>query len=337
MILVKKRIIAATLYYGGFVGLIKTSQKESIIVGYHRILPSNSKERDFIQPGMYVTLETFEKHISYLSRNYNIISLKDILKEKKAHRACVVTFDDGWADNYKYAFPVLKRYNIPATIFLATKKVGTSEWPWTDMISFSIHMAGIDKFIHTMINGLVNLGISPPEFVKYLRCREKFTEYVIEYMKNLNPAVLFSLVNYIDSEMAIYTNLMKGSRPWLTWDEVNEMSQHGIDFGAHSHNHVILTNIPLPEVRSELCLSRDILTRIIKKPIRTFCYPNGRYNNAVVSILKESGYDVAVTTKRGSIDGSSSTLCLNRIMIHNDMTSTIPMFACVLTGKIPYF
>lgn len=337
LILSMKKIVASVLYRGGFVSIIRSLTKAGVILGYHRIIPSHSYERSFIQPGMYVTLETFEKHIAYLSKNYSVMGLDCITEDRALPNKCIVTFDDGWADNYKYAFPILKHYGIPATIFIATNKVGTSTWPWPDRICYYIYNAGTHDFMDILKKGVEFLGLSPPGNARNAKNTMVLSEIILEFMKRLDPANLDSLVNHIDSEVVSRYGAVKNVRPWLTWDEVMEMSQSGISFGAHTHNHVILTNMPLDDARSEILLSREILSQKIKKPVKMFCYPNGHFNNEIIDIISNSGYDIAVTTKRGLIEGSPSILNLNRIMIHEDMTSTVPMFACVLTGRIPYF
>ncbi len=332
-----KKIIAAAFYHGGFINILRSLVKDGVIVGYHRILPSDSPERRFVQPGMYVTLETFEKHISYLSKNYTVLGLEDIGGETALRNTCAVTFDDGWADTYKYAFPVLKRHGIPATVFLATNKVGTRAWPWPDRVCHAVHTAGVHDFVNILKKGMASPGMSLPGNIEQADNTLELSENILELMKKMSPAAFDSLLDHIDRETAEKYGAITGGRPWLTWDEVEEMSRHGISFGAHTHNHVLLTNIPLADARSEMLLSREILSEKIGKPVRMFCYPNGFYNHEIMGILRECGYDMAVTTKRGSIRGSESVLNLNRIMIHEDMTSTIPMFACVLTGRIPYF
>lgn len=332
-----KKIIAAAFYYGGFTSILRSFVKDGVIVGYHRILPSDSSERRFVQPGMYVTLETFEKHISYLTRNYTVLGLEDLSGMTTFRNMCAITFDDGWADTYKYAFPVLKRYGIPATVFLATNKVGTREWPWPDRICHAVHKAGVNNFVNIMEKGVASLGIKLPGNIEQADDTLELSENILEIMKQMNIATFDSLMDYIVQETTAKYGTITGERPWMNWDEVEEMSRHDISFGAHTHNHVFLTNIPLADARSEILLSREILSEKIRKPVRMFCYPNGFYNREIMGILKECGYDMAVATKRGSIRGSESVLNLNRIMIHEDMTSTIPMFACVLTGRIPYF
>jgi peptidoglycan/xylan/chitin deacetylase (PgdA/CDA1 family) len=125
--------------------------------------------------------------------------------------------------------------------------------------------------------------------------------------------------------------------PWLTWEQIKEMAQNTVSFGAHAHNHTILTNTSLENAAHEIITSKNLLSKYLGKPVDMFCYPNGSYNEDIINILKDRDFKLAVTTQTGAIKKSVNLFTLPRFMIHNDMTSTIPMFACRLSNKIPYF
>jgi peptidoglycan/xylan/chitin deacetylase (PgdA/CDA1 family) len=338
LILSTKKIVAAALYYSGFIRCLHYRNNNlSIILAYHRILPKDSNDILFIQPGMYVTVETFEKHMAFISKNFKILSLEDLADHHRLKNACMVTFDDGWADNYDYAFPILKKYGIPATIFLSTNLVGKKEWPWTDRIAYYIHSIPVNEFVHTWKAILRKIQLE--YFGSDLSAQDKriIREHVINYMKNLDNLMILSVMEELDKAMSNQKDCLMKTGPWLTWDKVMEMMKAGISFGSHTHNHLILTRIPFQQAREEIALSQRILSEKMGKTVTTFCYPNGDFNDDTMQIVEESGYKIAVTTRRGSINESSNLLALNRTMLHNDMTSSIPMLACVLTNKIPFF
>ena len=111
-----------------------------VILTYHRVVSDQMVRDEHIQPGMYVRGQSFEAHIAYLRKRFTIISLDELLDLWQTNRLksdrsyCVITFDDGWKDNYQFAFPVLMKYRIPATIFLATDFIGTARWFWPDQM-----------------------------------------------------------------------------------------------------------------------------------------------------------------------------------------------------------
>src|SRR5262249_36976658 len=93
-------------------------------------------------PGMYVRADAFEMQMRFLKEHFEVLPLDRLLGLWKTDgiddrkRYCVVTFDDGWLDNYHHAYPVLRRLGIPATVFLPTGMVGTDEWFWPDKLAY---------------------------------------------------------------------------------------------------------------------------------------------------------------------------------------------------------
>jgi hypothetical protein len=111
------------------------------VLMYHRVLTKDELARYPVQPGMYVLDSVFAQQMSFVRSNFTVLSLQELLDlwqrgEWSAHaRYCVITFDDGWLDNYRHAYPVLKQLRMPATIFLPTDYVGRNEWFWPDQLA----------------------------------------------------------------------------------------------------------------------------------------------------------------------------------------------------------
>lgn len=311
-----------------------------MIVAYHHVIPEDDGMIAFLQPGMYVTTSTFERHIEYLSERYNIIPLERI-HDLNIKNACIITFDDGWADNYRHAFPILARKNVPATVFVSTNYVGSLCWPWPDKISFytvHAHHESLRDMVITVAKEAAGEGISL-EVNRILSHGDRriAAEELITYLKRIPHERLSCMIDEIDRLMHLQSKGLLERKPWVTWNEIREMKEHGISFGAHTHNHVILTNCTPGEAEREIITSREILSEQLGDPVHAFSYPNGDYHRAHVDILKRNGFTHAVTTRSGCIKGSADSLSLRRFMLHNDMTRSIPMLACKLTGRIPYF
>lgn len=101
---------------------------KALVLMYHRVLQDDQVPAD-IDPGMYVSRSAFERHLAYLREHHDIVTLDQLLdwldgRRPSARPPCVITFDDGWLDNYTVAYPLLKRFDVPATIFLISEKVG---------------------------------------------------------------------------------------------------------------------------------------------------------------------------------------------------------------------
>lgn len=331
-----KEIAASVLYHGGAVRLLSHGYCDSLIVSYHHVLPPDDWMISFLQPGMYVTTTTFEQQICYLAQHYTIGTL-DNLDDLSCQRTCIITFDDGWSDNYMHAFPILQRFNVPATIFIATNLVGTTEWPWPDRISYYLKR-GTRTQLQVIYEQVAHEGfVQVAQEALKSNNHYQAIEEVIGCLKRLSHSQVMRLIGNIDRLMLPLYDDLHTRRPWLSWDDIQTMRSRGIAFGAHTHNHKILTNCTTDEAQEEIVTSVETLSRHLGKPVRLFSYPNGDYNGSVVDILRRQGLTHAVTTRSGSIAASEDCMSLRRFMLHEDMTRTIPMLACRLTGRIPFY
>jgi peptidoglycan/xylan/chitin deacetylase (PgdA/CDA1 family) len=330
------RHVLASLCYVSNYSLSRLLDKVAILV-YHRVLTEKELRQEFIQPGMYVRNDVFEMQMLFLKKHFQILSLQellDLLKGKKwdnRKRYCVVTFDDGWRDNYLYAFPILQKHGIPATIFLPTALIGTNQRFWPDVLgNLLLHYYSADV-PEGEKNAIASLWNRYPwtDNIKNKNV-EDIIDLVIEHCKELADEER----NEIIREMTAILGLsMEGERALLTWDEVKEMSNKGISFGSHSCTHKILTKCATRVVQEEIQDSSIHLQEEGINYIPVFCYPNGDYNREIAGQVKAAGYLAAVSTHFGLEDASSHYhYGLKRIGIHNDISSTIPLFAYRLSG-----
>ena len=130
-----KPLILNTLYHLKFFDILRRFQKNRVLIlMYHRF---SNKEEPFKIPQ-----KVFENQILFLKKKYNFISLKyysEVLDEKKADlptNPIILTIDDGYEDNYTFAYPILKKYSIPATIFLATDFISHRAWLWSNKLEY---------------------------------------------------------------------------------------------------------------------------------------------------------------------------------------------------------
>ena len=319
-------------------------QGKVVVLMYHRVLTSEEVSRQSVQPGMYVLDTVFAQHMAFVKDNFTVLSLQELLSLWQRNtwnqqaRYCVVTFDDGWLDNYCHAYPILRRLGLPATIFLPTDYVGSDEWFWPDQLSFLLKiitdrhvkvedMNGVEGVLSRFLNGDVRL------LIEALACREQVTDQVIERCKHLPIKRIRELVGTLAVELKV--SLPK-DRVIVNWDEVREMSQHGLSFGSHSCSHRILTTITPEDVSDELARSRQVLLGQGVNYVPVFCYPNGNSDPHIQSQVQASGYQAAVAVQRG-VEGSRprNQFAINRVGIHNDVTNTIPLFSFRLFGPLP--
>lgn len=323
-----KSFLAFILYYSGVLpGYSKCKLKNNaFILMYHRIIDKSSQSSFSIQPGMYVTPASFRKQVKFLKNKFKIISLDVLIERLKngddVSGCCVLTFDDGWLDNYTNAFPILKEYQVPATVFLATDFIGTQRWFWPEEVSFSLAWLYQNKMDSSKLPGILQKLFDKSQFYSSGLICDAIDRFINE-LKQYEPRQRKQVVSALKDVCPV----KKNERLLMNWDEVQEMTDSGlISFGAHTASHALLDQLLVENARFEIEKSKEDIEKRVKKQVNLFAFPNGNYNKKVLSILRDIQFDAAVTTRRGYINMSSHLLELPRISIHDDISCTLPLF-----------
>jgi peptidoglycan/xylan/chitin deacetylase (PgdA/CDA1 family) len=324
-----KSTIAHILYYMGIIWLLERIllRTRCVVLVYHRITKPE-EEVSHVQDGMYVTPDVFEKHLQYLRKNYTLMSLEDLIKNLKTRRhfrkAYHITFDDGWIDNYANAFPLLKKYSIPATIFVATDFIGTSKWFWPERVLYLLFRTKGTEFQS-------DINLESREILSIFHqtsvSREDRINNALNFLKDKSNETISAVIE--DLKKIAQINKLPQKRLLLEWDEIRDMGENGIAFGSHTKTHAILTNYDDDEeIRSELIESKRIIERKTGKIASGFCFPNGNTTPKLNKIVEDTGYQCAFGGNRGTLKSHDNLYTLRRIGIHNDVSNNIPLFTC---------
>lgn len=327
---------AAALYS---LGLLSGCQKyllrkRCVVITYHRITRP-SDEAVPLQDGMYVLPEVFEEHLRYFRRRFNVIGLDEFVETMKSgrsfDRACLLTFDDGWVDNYRNAFPLLRKYGVPATVFLATDYIGSGRWFWPDQIAYLLAKSVAATAGSTMSGPARDL------MAVYRQGRagaEERLNAAIEYMKGQSAETIQAVIG--DLCRLSGTACLPQDRQAVSWDEVREMQQSGIAFGSHTKSHAILTALESEQaVLEELTGSKAIIEQETGQCVRAFCFPNGNYNVPLMKAVEGAGYDCAFLCVRGTVTVGMNPFALPRVSLHNDISSSRSLLAYrILSGSM---
>jgi peptidoglycan/xylan/chitin deacetylase (PgdA/CDA1 family) len=279
-----------------------------LILMYHRVLPPGATTATFVQPGMYVTPETFERHLRFLTAHFQMLSFEQLLSKSqdgtwdKGARYCTITFDDGWLDNYQYAYPLLRARAVPATIFLPTALIGTNRWLWSDRLSYVLHH----------YEG---------------RCGPLGTSEMDRIVEGAKALKEDARGRFVDSMARTLGIVLPDERRFIDWSEAREMSRHGIAFGSHTCTHAILPRLDRTTLQHELTRPLEVLAEQQVAWVPVLAYPNGDHDDVVVKAARDAGYRAAVTTAAGAEPGRPADLLrLKRIGVHDDVTRSIPQF-----------
>ena len=314
-----KMILAGFLHYAGVFYVLNRlmGKNHAVILSFHRTVaePAQAEKTPTLP---YLTASNFEKLIAYLKSKYRIQSLEDWISSGRQKSGIILTFDDGWKDNYVYAFPVLKKHNVPATIFVAVNFIGATTEFWQVKLYRQLQKLSLtevqgwpDSELKRKIIGIFKAGFSPDTY-----------QLLVRYLKSKPRKELESLLEPLFSR-----DSQKPEPAGLGWEEIKEMHQSGIDFGSHTLNHIILPVENDETIKDELQSSRQILEQHLNKPVRYFAYPSGEYDERTKALVRQAGYVAAFSTKEDVNTCWTNPLELRRIeMEENKLTDSIGEF-----------
>jgi peptidoglycan/xylan/chitin deacetylase (PgdA/CDA1 family) len=275
------------------------------ILAYHRV----NDDKDPFFPAM--PIKSFARQMEILSKYFTVCSLNRVLQNIKSgdipENAVAVTLDDGYRDNYLYAFPILKRYSIPATIFLATDAIGTQITLWHDRIFAALRQTKVEK-----LSGFVSGNLSLASAGERIAAQKR----ILNHMWCLDPAEREEAIRELERKLKVDDIKISEPRLMLSWDEVSEMSRNGIDFGAHTATHPVLAYVDITNARKEILGAKCHMESQLKSRIKSFAYPVGRrqdFTSATKTLVREAGFDCALTMISGNNEAGSDLYELRRI------------------------
>lgn len=284
-----------------------------IILMYHRVV--DDAKAGGSDPALYVTRSTLDMHLNELSSVFDIVPLSSILETKPGKRMCAITFDDGWLDNYEVAMPVLQRYKAPATVFIPVSLIGGADGFWFQELwnlSLSVRKSGLEGRFSGHFKKVSGQW-------KGQGAGQDDVLGLIASLKELPASELNRVIEEAYEGIGIERSR---ERYILDWNEVRKMGGNGITFGSHGMNHFILTSVSSEIKKAEITGSLNALREQNVALTPFLSYPNGNWDDECVKFAKEAGYSGAVTTRLGVNKGGCPPFLLNRIGLHDDISST---------------
>ncbi len=314
----------------------KNSEPELLIIGYHRILPIDHPEFQMMQPGMRVQPSTLEMHIKILRQYFEFVDLNDWVSKVKnglsvPNKAVALTFDDGWVDNYEYAYPILKREEVPATIFLVSSMIGTNNQFWPERVSNILSYIKDERRVGLGKGMLKWFEQHQFDINNSSSFDERGVNALISRLKEKSDDEVYkSLTVFADVECKIphLVHIMNET-------QLLEMKASGlVSFGAHTKRHFRLDKISdYSLLEGETLGSKNDLEELLNINVSGFCYPNGSFDNKAVDVIRQ-GFQYSCTTKKGWNTTKSDLLLLNRILLHDDVSHDPVSFKARISGLI---
>ena len=288
------------LFRLGFYKLIRwMSKSDVIILMYHGFSRSN---KESIGSEKLLDIEEFENHLQLIKEYFTPVSLDTVFAGNKLpDNPIVITIDDGYRNNYTYAFPLLKKYGIPVTLFIPTGFIDRKVYLWTDRLEYMVAHTTASDFIFTSRYKIFQLKL------KSIEEKKETIKNLKKYLKDLSQEARGEFLDELQERLSVEYNwdTIPSSRVPLSWREIREMHQSGlVTFGSHTVSHSILSRCSSAELNDELRISRKRISEEIGERCQFFSYPNGKtsdYNSTAMGALKKNGYKGAVTALPGPL------------------------------------
>jgi peptidoglycan/xylan/chitin deacetylase (PgdA/CDA1 family) len=317
-----KRLFFSLCYILGLPALFRLLHKNALtIVLYHGVAP-HLDQGIYNYRGKFLRPDIFEAQLKYLKKHYTVLSLDRALTLLQdgtlPSNSLVVTFDDGYRNFYDYAYPLLGKYGVPATVFLATDFVFKNEPLWVDRLEYAIGRGDgsrAEKIAHDEKTRARLKTLSPAIREHDLRNEEQIS---------------WTQFQDFTGDREVYAPLTKS--------QMSEMQLDHVSFGAHTRSHPILSTLTRAEQDDEIEGSRIDIAGAGLRASPAFAYPNGQrgdWNEDTETVLAAHGFTYALTTLEGVNTKKTRPLQLHRIVL--DGTERMSVFANVVTGVRVFF
>jgi len=298
-------------------------RRQLVVVCYHGLSRERRSSDWLLHP-----LEDFEREVDYLARHYEIRTADEALRRQYGpgleEPTAVITFDDGYANNLTLGLPVLRRYDVPATIYLTTGIIERGGRLWTTELQHALRQTRLDvlEIGDPRVDGPLGepgrertrRAVSVKDLLKLLPVEERrqLAEAILDHVGRPEGLDDFRL---------------------MTPSEVSELDRAGlVTFGAHSRTHPILSSLSDSELEDEVCGSIEDVSRL-DHVSSTFAYPNGQprdYDERAIRLLKASGVEAGMSTRQWLHQRSFDPYHVRRVVVDGDMLFSD--FVAAVTG-----
>ncbi len=290
------------------------------VLAYHSVAPDPAP---YCKSDIRVRPAEFEQQVKYLARHYQVLSLSAvsaILADggRLPARAVVITFDDGYEDNYLYAYPLLARYGLVATFFVVSDAVLGRMPLWVAQLQFAIMKApdltGLCREFDLPVRAVDKNMAAQQEIIN------KISSEINRAHREGREGLLERAFRALDFDPRLAANIPQVMTPL----QLREMADAGMSIGSHSATHAILTSQDALTARAELAQSKQDIETLLGRAVDHFAFPNGpgvdNFSTAMAQLAGECGYRTASTSMRGVLSNGRALHAIPRLNIGEAMS-----------------
>ena len=327
-----KPAITSALYHSGFYGLQISDPKQkswALVLNYHRVngqAPNGSRFDTAFEKG--VTKERFERHMRFLKEHLHPMPLTEVgdrIRKGKTFppKTVAVTFDDGYLDNYTVAYPILKRYQIPATIFVITELIGTAKLSWWDTVSERVKRTRLSALdIQPLRPRVGAIGITKDAVFPLVteRQKERLIDFLCAWGRELAPDELTLFLATLQEQLELSETEASLQNQMMTWEQAREMAADLVAIESHTHTHPNLSRVGEKQLREELAVSKDMIESSVRQPVRGVAYPFGCVytdQEKLAQVAGELDYSYACAVGESAVRASQGPYHMSRLGVPN--------------------
>ncbi|MBY6032521.1 polysaccharide deacetylase family protein [Marinobacter daepoensis] len=284
---VKSKIVRYFFDKGGDNAAKALTRNYPRVLMYHRFSHSDSDSGK-------LSRSNFTDQVNYLLENFELVSIDEVVNDGNRHsikpRVCI-TVDDGYEDFYDIAYPILKKYGIPATFYVTTDFVDEKIWFWYDRIRWCLEQSDLDD-VRNAVSKVFHTNC------EQFSSKDAVWAYAVSNILELDPCSVEEKINSLSNALSLDIPKRAPKKyKAATWNQIKEMSLNGITVGAHTLSHYSLGPMEREEVISQIRGSKDRIEEMLETKVRHFCFPNGQPSDIPLdycSIFGELGFHSSV-------------------------------------------
>ena len=336
-----KGVAANALHYSGARSLIAAAQRRAVgghrvlILSYHRPVGTIDAIEGQTVPTMSISRATFRGQLEVLSKDYDLVSLDralDVLEGKAQTKRdlAVITFDDGYRGVYNHAFPVMKEMGVPGIVYVPSGYVGTQKRMLHDRLWDAL--ARLEK--RGMAVNAIGLRGAQLDWMHAAGAGTAKTGEVLEALISAHSSErLMELSDALEDRLGLRGEKPPEGHLNMTWEMLRELQAHGVEIGAHTVDHTVLTHEPLASATRDLARCKADLEAGLKAPVTHFAYCNGWYSPGLAQALKNLGFRSAVTTEDlPNVPGVDPFALKRKVLWENSSAGTFGGFSRALAA-----
>lgn len=321
-----KVFLSSFLYYSGLLHIIRLwnniNGRRLTVLAFHRVTDKESSMPGL--PTICVSGKVFKQLLKFIVNHYTVISLQDCLhhiQEKKDFppNCLLLTFDDGYEEVLMNALPVLKKYRLPAVMFVPTATINTDDTFWWDSLYATLananHADSIVQWQPDMDTEDFRKQIEAISSRPSVRQNSDILT-LIDSLQDCDATIREKLLQRLN--LSSKRNNNENFPAVMNWRQVQQFHDSGFEVGSHTVHHHFLTTVSAAEADSELKLSKIKLEEMLDEDIVSFSYPGGKYDEETVQLVMASGYQCAFTSDAGINSIETDRYKLKRINIYDD-------------------